>query len=88
MMKAMALWEELAWPGPFLSESRMANRRTLLLPGVPLWLISSFADYETCRRRFKIKKVVINSESNEFFRVPALKSIKPTISRTTKYYDQ
>jgi hypothetical protein len=41
----------------------MAGRGTLLLPEFPLRLIGSFADYETCRRKFKIKK------PNDIFRI-------------------
>jgi hypothetical protein len=88
MPKAMALWEGLVIADPSLPKSGVANCRTHLLPEFPLRLIGSFADYQTCRRKFRIKDPMIYSESNEFFRVSAKKGLKPTISPTTRNYDQ
>jgi hypothetical protein len=56
MLKAMALWEESVIARPVALEIQEANCGTLPLPEFPLRLISSFADCETRRRKFKIKK--------------------------------
>jgi hypothetical protein len=65
----------------------MANRRTHPLPEFLPRHIGNFADCETCRRKFKIKKRrCIQNQTN--FSVPAeKKNIKPAISRTTKNHD-